>query len=152
MKCCTDVQEKLLYKKISVRCTRVDNLSYIPHITRLLTVFAKTEKFRLNLCFETSEQSVQTANDYSKAILQAFRLTLPLYIFKLVLYCNSIIISNYTAKKMKFSIKDFFSKCEQIRRNPQIWSHLLKKSLMEKFISRAAPNQVLLNKKQRECS
>ena len=39
-----------------------------------------------------------------------------------------------TAQKMKFSIKDFFSKCEQIRRKLQIWSHLLKKSLMENFI------------------
>ena len=37
-------------------------------------------------------------------------------------------------KKMKFSIKDFFSKCDQIRRKLQIWSHLLKKSLMEIFI------------------
>ena len=35
---------------------------------------------------------------------------------------------------MKFSIKDFFSKCDQIRRNLRIWSHLLKKSLMEKLI------------------
>ena len=39
-----------------------------------------------------------------------------------------------TAKKMKFPIKDFFSKCDQIRRNLRIWSHLLKKSLMENFI------------------
>ena len=40
-------------------------------------------------------------------------------------------------KKMKFSIKDFFSKCDQIcrnLRNLQIWSHLLKKSLIENFI------------------
>ena len=36
--------------------------------------------------------------------------------------------------KMKFSIKDFFSKCDQIRKKLQIWSHLLKKSLMENFI------------------
>ena len=36
-----------------------------------------------------------------------------------------------TAQKMKFSIKDFFSKCGQIRM--RIWSHLLKKSLMENF-------------------
>ena len=36
-----------------------------------------------------------------------------------------------TAQKMKFSIKDFFSKCDQIRRKLRIWSHLLKKSLME---------------------
>ena len=39
-----------------------------------------------------------------------------------------------TAQKMKFSIKDFFSKCDQIRRRMRIWSHLLKKSSMEKFI------------------
>ena len=35
---------------------------------------------------------------------------------------------------MKFSIKDFFSKHDQIRRKPWIWSDLLKKSLMENFI------------------
>ena len=39
-----------------------------------------------------------------------------------------------TAQKMKFSIKDLFSKCDQIRRKLRIWSHLLKKSLMENFI------------------
>ena len=39
-----------------------------------------------------------------------------------------------TAQKMKFAIKDFFSKCDQIRRKLRIWSHLLKKSLMENFI------------------
>ena len=42
-----------------------------------------------------------------------------------------------TAQKMKFSIKDFISKCDQIRRKLRIWSHLLKKSLMENFIFRA---------------
>ena len=35
---------------------------------------------------------------------------------------------------MKFSIKDFFSKCDQIRSFLRIWSHLFKKSLMENFI------------------
>ena len=35
---------------------------------------------------------------------------------------------------MKFSIKDFFSKCDQIRNFLWILSHLLKKSLMENFI------------------
>ena len=38
------------------------------------------------------------------------------------------------AQKTKFSIKNFFSKCDQIRRKLQIWSHLLKKSLIENFI------------------
>ena len=31
-----------------------------------------------------------------------------------------------TAQKMKFSIKDYFSKCDQIRSFLRIWSHLLK--------------------------
>ena len=35
---------------------------------------------------------------------------------------------------MKFSIKDFFSKCDQIREKLRIWSHLLNKPLMENFI------------------
>ena len=39
-----------------------------------------------------------------------------------------------TAQKMKFSTKDFFSKCGQIRIFSRIWSHLLGKSLMENFI------------------
>ena len=43
-------------------------------------------------------------------------------------YLNSVV---NTAKKEKFSIKDFFSKCDQIRGFLRIWSHLLKKSLMD---------------------
>ena len=39
-----------------------------------------------------------------------------------------------TAQKIKFSIKNFLSKCDQIRSFLWIWSHLLKKSLMENFI------------------
>ena len=35
---------------------------------------------------------------------------------------------------MKFSIKDFFNKCDQIRRKLRIWSHLPKESLRENFI------------------
>ena len=38
-----------------------------------------------------------------------------------------------TTQKIKFSIEDFFSKCDQIRRKLRIWSHLLKKPLMENF-------------------
>ena len=49
--------------------------------------------------------------------------------FKLIL-----IWSHPLYKKMRFPIKDFFSKCDQIRSFLRIWSHLLKKSLMENFI------------------
>ena len=38
-----------------------------------------------------------------------------------------------TAQKIKFSIKDIFSECDQIGRKLQIWSHCWKKSLMENF-------------------
>ena len=34
---------------------------------------------------------------------------------------------------MKFSTKDFFSKCDQIHSYLRIWLHLLKKSLIENF-------------------
>ena len=43
----------------------------------------------------------------------------------------SISCSINTVQKMKFSIKDFFSKCDQIRRKLRIWSYLLKKSFMK---------------------
>ena len=39
---------------------------------------------------------------------------------------------------MKFSIKDFFSKCDQIREKLRVWSHLLKKFLIENLIFCAA--------------
>ena len=39
----------------------------------------------------------------------------------------------FTTQKTRFSIKDVFSKCDQIRSFLQIWSHLLKKFLTENF-------------------
>ena len=44
------------------------------------------------------------------------------------------IVIPVTAQKMKFSIKDFSSKYDQIRSLLRIWSHLLKKFLMENLI------------------
>ena len=45
-----------------------------------------------------------------------------------------LIFQGDTTRKIKFSIKYFFNKCDQIFRKPRIWWHLLKKSLMENFI------------------
>ena len=39
----------------------------------------------------------------------------------------------HTAQKVRFSIKDFFSQCDQIHSFIRIWSQLLKKSLIENF-------------------
>ena len=41
--------------------------------------------------------------------------------------------ASITAHEMKFSMKDFFRKCDQIRRKLRIWSYLLRKSLTEIF-------------------
>ena len=41
---------------------------------------------------------------------------------------------NFHCTNMKSSIKDFFSKCDQMRSFLRIWSHLLKKSLTENLI------------------
>ena len=41
---------------------------------------------------------------------------------------------NFTAQKKKFSVQNFLGKCDQIGKNLQIWSHLMKKSVMENFI------------------
>ena len=38
------------------------------------------------------------------------------------------------SKNMKFSIKEFFSKCDQIRSKLRIWSRSLKNVFMEYFI------------------
>ena len=39
----------------------------------------------------------------------------------------------FTAQKIKLSIEDFFSKCDQIHRELRIWSYLLKKFSMGNF-------------------
>ena len=48
----------------------------------------------------------------------------------------------HTTQKMNFSIMDFFSKCDQVRSFLRIWSHLLKKSVIENFIFCAVTNEL----------
>ena len=52
----------------------------------------------------------------------------------LAVFVSAYIMQQSLHKKMKFSIKYFFSKYDQIRMKLRIWSYLLKKSLMENFI------------------
>ena len=58
----------------------------------------------------------------------------PLASFKNVALKQNFYQDLYTAQKMKISTKDFFSKCDQIYCLLQIWSHILKMSVMENFI------------------
>ena len=52
------------------------------------------------------------------------------------------IFGSHCTKKKKFSIKDFFIKCDQIRRILQIWSHLLNTFSMENLIFCAMPETI----------
>ena len=52
---------------------------------------------------------------------------------------SKVMILFHTAQKMKSSIKDLFSKCDQIRRTLWICLHLLKESLIENLIFLAVP-------------
>ena len=45
-----------------------------------------------------------------------------------------------TAQKVKFLLKNFCSKCDQIHSFLRIWSHLLEKSLMENSIWKVSKN------------
>ena len=59
--------------------------------------------------------------------------------YSMVRYESTIYISTLKgftiiAQKIKFSIKNFFSQCDQIYWKLRIWSHLLKKRLVENFI------------------
>ena len=54
-----------------------------------------------------------------------------------------------TAQKIKFSIKYFLSKCDQVRRKLRIWSHFLKNSLMKNFIFLCSESQLKVSESQR---
>ena len=69
---------------------------------------------------------LQLSQTLAKRLVKKF---VPLQSFRLS--AESFIL--YT-QKMKFSIKDLFSKCDQIRGKLRIWSHFLKKFLMENCI------------------
>ena len=53
--------------------------------------------------------------------------------FPVVRFFGALPMAYVTAKKMKFSIKDFFSKCTQIRNFLRVRSHLLEKSSIQNF-------------------
>ena len=67
---------------------------------------------------------------------------------KVNLVIRLIIIIHSVQKKMKFPVKDIFSKCDQMPSFLRIWSHLLKKSLMENYIFCA----VSVSSAEAECS
>ena len=69
--------------------------------------------------------------------LPQFAFTLLWFVVAVVVVIFAVVVislEQITAQKMKFSIKKFLSKCDQISRKLWFWSHLLKKSLMKKLL------------------
>ena len=66
-----------------------------------------------------------------KAQQLLFRLWAKLRIY---ITCKVLFALYDTTQKIKFSINDFFSKCDQICSFLRIWSHLLKKYIIGNFI------------------
>ena len=85
-----------------------------------------------------SEKDVRKIELMMHTAQKYIRLAIKQIIFTFCLY--------YTAEKVKFSIKDFLSKCDQIRSFQQICSHLLKKSLIENFIFLAMSSKLKIQR------
>ena len=75
-----------------------------------------------------NEQYEQEESDEREYRYENFIFIKMFHVFGIILF------SHCTAQKIKFSFKEFFSKCDQIRSKLRIWSDLLKKFLMKKFI------------------
>ena len=73
----------------------------------------------------------------SSSLKKCFEMLRKIHIKKTSSFLVNVILETvvlYNAQKMRFSIKDYFSKCDQIRRELRIWLYLLKKSSMKNFI------------------
>ena len=87
-----------------------------------------------------SEKDVRKIELMMHTVQKYIRLAIKYIIFRFYLYLIN------TAEKVKFSINNFLSKCDQIRSFQQICSHLLKKSLIENFIFLAMSSKLKIQR------
>ena len=66
------------------------------------------------------------------------------YIFVTLAILNRSVFRYFYEDAMKFLIKDFLRKCDQISRKLRICSHLLEKSSLENFIFLMGPHTYLI--------
>ena len=97
--------------------------------TRYRRIFSKmSEMIPWNQC--GSRKGIPVGKNWEFCIYVNYQCFLNVRLFGSKLF-DFDIVQKITTQKIKLSIKDCFSKCEQIRRNG---SHLLKKFLIENFI------------------
>ena len=94
---------------------------------KLLGTFCLIILFSLQIAYTHFKSEI-------KSLLLHFQIlfSVCLFLCSFLLLVLLYICLYFSAQKIKFSIKDFFSKCDQMRSFLGIWSDLLKKSLMEK--------------------
>ena len=94
-----------------------------------------------DLDYNTFADRVRECRDKVDSKGEDYEVYFQLSIFQLLASCPNKSITSLTLsswallhpQRMKLSIKDFFSKCDQIRRLLKIWSHLLKISWIHFF-------------------
>ena len=109
-------KEFLLYVLIISRTRFWEN----PHIADIPPVSSR-EFLDIQAIITFAEDRLATASDFQEHL-------------EFVICFISIKSIKLRCTKNEVSVKDFFSKCDQIRKKLLIWSHLLKKSIIENFI------------------
>ena len=120
-----------LYKKLLLKFHKIHRKFTCPRASFLIKLKAEACNFIKKRLWHKSFP-VNIANFLRTLILKNICKQLLLQVDVLVLSLWLLLFASCT--KMKFSIKDFFSKSEQICRKLWIWAHLLKKSLIENFV------------------
>ena len=106
--------------------------NYTQNLTSCLGCFLLEKRFSK---LPTNKNFFRTQSNIQMKLFG--KIVIIFYLLTVFEKCSTLGLTDFwirTAQTMKFSIKDFFSKCNQIHKKLQNWSHLLKKSLMEEFI------------------
>ena len=115
---------KFEYKISQTRIKFLDKKVSIQN-NKLVTTICRNTTNRQKFCHVDS--------DHPKSLKHSIPYSQTLKIKQICTTPNDFVRSSNTAQRMKFSIKDFFSNCDQIRSFLRILLHLLKKSLMGKL-------------------
>ena len=99
------------------------------------TFFDTIKSYKIEL-IDAGKHQIWFLSKLSEKKMQIFMTcgTTSLDFIKIILEWCGMIDMTCTIQKVKFSMTDFLSKCDQIRSFLQIWLHLLQKSVMENFI------------------
>ena len=115
-------------------CLHQRHAEYCDHLLQLSRIFWAIKKILGYLCFKYQNNMIKIYQNINLNEFVFLKYKREFVKTRWLSHDRGITSWDNTAQKMKFSIKDFLSKCDKICKKLWIWSHLLKKSLMENFI------------------